>query len=191
MNTNEELLFRFYFEKAENVLRDRNNFLALFFAAFISISIPLTLNEINPVTYSANITGNSSIAAYNFIGQIGSVRSASNFWNSLSVIFSGVMAFIVLYYLVFELKYREYREKYRKILIKENVNDILKSLTKVITYKELCGMIVIRTGFPANHIMPILKELSELHKKSSEEKTGNMLTTIKAFLSKVFNLKNR
>lgn len=185
MKKSEELLFRFYFEKSENVLRDRNNFLALFFAAFISITLPLTLGEINPIIYFANFTGNSSVSAYSVAGQIGSGHLTSNFWSSLGLIFVGVFVFVTSTYIVFELKYREYRRKCQKILIRENAKSILKSLEKEITQEELCGLVETKTEFSTNHIMSILRELS---KPKPPKKTDNILTAIKAFLSKVIKL---
>ena len=170
-------------------MRDRNNFLTLFFAALISIALPLTLSEINPIIYFANFTGNSSVSAYSVVGQIGSSHLTSNFWSSLGLIFAGVLVFVISTYIVFELKYREYRRKCQKILIRENAKSILKSFEKEITQEELCDLIETKTEFSTNHIMSILRELSR--PKTPEKKTDNILTAIKAFLSKVFKLKIR
>jgi hypothetical protein len=147
-----------YFEKSENVLKDRNNFFTVLLSALIAIFIPLTFNEFNPIIYSGNITGNSNISTYDFVGQLTSNR-VYDITDWLVIISVGIITFLVLSYLFFEEKYIEYKKNYQTIQIKSIVEEISRmTANRPTTYRELCDMVQERTLFPSENIMRILKE---------------------------------
>ena len=157
MNSDEERLFRMYFNKSENVLRDRNNFFAIFLSALVALFMPLTLNEINPTIYGVDVICNSTSSVYHIAGQLTSNRfSTSENW--LIFLALGLMAIVILVYLFFELKYREYRKNYQTIKVRVIVRNIFKdNTTPPTTFQELCDIVEERTFFSEQHIMPILK----------------------------------
>ncbi len=158
-NEDYESLIRIYFEKSENVVKDRNNFITIFFSILFPVFIALFIDEIFPFIYSGNITGNSNISTYAFVGQIIHHRDFSNM-NVLTVmlVMDSLMVFFVLSYLIFELKYKEYRKKYQTLQIEKIVEYVYNTFHPT-TYKELCDMVEKRTLFSPEHIMPILKEV--------------------------------
>lgn len=134
-------LFKFYSDKARDVLNNRNFFESVYLTSLITLLAPiLSFQSASDGTLLAVLLGNY-LATFIFL-----------------ICLSGIP---ILAYIFFELKYREYRFNYMRIVIGHLYNtDIKKREGAPTTYFELCDILIEMTLFSRDHIMIILRDLA-------------------------------
>lgn len=133
-------LFKFYSDKARDVLNNRNFFESVYLTSLIALLAPiLTFQSKSDGTLLAVLLSNpAAIFIFLFI----------------------LSAIPILAYIFFEVKYREYRHNYMRIVIGHLYNyDIKKRANAPDTYSDLCDILYDMTLFSKAHIIMVLRDL--------------------------------
>ena len=133
-------LFKFYSDKARDVLNNRNFFESVYFTSLLALLAPILAFQSKSNDTVLSILLTNLMVTFIFL-----------------CFLTGIP---VLTYLFFEGKYREYRWNYMTIMINYLYNSDIKNRPNAPqTFSELCDILHDITLFSKEHIIVILRDL--------------------------------